>query len=89
MKYTLFFLEIHFELPNISYQKLDNFTIRNELIVENKTNMLLENGNSKKVVRFSSKKIGDIKGIYHARMDMIKDRNCKDVKKQKRLRRNG
>ena len=61
MKYTLFFLEICYELPNISYQKfrqkLDNFTIRNELIVENKTNMLLENGNSSKVVRFSSKKL--------------------------------
>ena len=24
------------------------------------------------------KKIGDIKGIFHARMGMIKDRNCKD-----------
>ena len=36
------------------------------------------------------KKIGDIKGIFHERMDMIKDRNSKDLKKkQKRLRRNG
>ena len=25
------------------------------------------------------KKIGDIKGTFHARMDMIKDRNCKDL----------
>ena len=25
------------------------------------------------------KKIGDIKGIFHARMDMIKDRNGKDI----------
>ena len=24
-------------------------------------------------------KIGDIKGIFHARMDMIKDRNIKDL----------
>ena len=32
------------------------------------------------------KKIGDIKGIFHERMDMIKDRNSKDLKKkQKRL----
>ena len=61
MKYTLFFLEIYYVLPNISYQKfrqkLDNFTIHNELIVGNKTNMLLENGNSNKVIRFSSGKL--------------------------------
>ena len=25
------------------------------------------------------KRTGDIKGIYHARIDMIKDRNCKDL----------
>ena len=28
------------------------------------------------------KKIGDIKGIFHERMDMIKDRNSKDLKKK-------
>ena len=33
------------------------------------------------------KKIGDIKGTFHARMGMIKDRNSK--KQQKRLRRGG
>ena len=25
------------------------------------------------------KKIGEIKGIFHARMVMLKDRNCKDL----------
>ena len=25
------------------------------------------------------KQIRDIKGIFHTRMDMIKDRNCKDL----------
>ena len=25
------------------------------------------------------RKTGDIKGKFHARMDMIKDRNCKDL----------
>ena len=25
------------------------------------------------------RKTGDIKGTFHARMDMIKDRNCKDL----------
>ena len=35
------------------------------------------------------KKIGDIKGIFHERMDMIKDRNSKNLTKQKRLRTGG
>ena len=32
------------------------------------------------------KKIRDTKGIFHARMDTIKDRNGKDLTEQKRLR---
>ena len=32
------------------------------------------------------KKIGDIKGIFHARMGTIKDRNGKDLTEAKRLR---
>ena len=35
------------------------------------------------------KKIGDIKGTVHVRMGKIKDRNCKDLQKQKILRRGG
>ena len=35
------------------------------------------------------KKIADIKGIFHARMGRIKDRNGMDLQKQKRLRRGG
>ena len=35
------------------------------------------------------KKIGDIKGTFHARMGTIKKKNSKDLKKQKRLRRGG
>ena len=35
------------------------------------------------------KKTGDIKGKFHARMGLIKDRNGKDQEKQKRLRRGG
>ena len=35
------------------------------------------------------KKIGDIKGIFHARMGMIKDRNSNHLTEQKRLRRGG
>ena len=35
------------------------------------------------------KKIGDTKGTFHAKMGTIKDRNGKDVKKWKRLRRGG
>ena len=33
------------------------------------------------------KKIGDIKGTFHARMGMIKNRNCKDLTESERLRR--
>ena len=35
------------------------------------------------------KKIGDIKGIFHARMGMIKERNSNHLTEQKRLRRGG
>ena len=35
------------------------------------------------------KKIGDIKGTFHSRMGMIKDRNGKDITRQKRLKRGG
>ena len=35
------------------------------------------------------KKIGHIKGTFHARMGMIKDRNGKDLTEVKRLRRGG
>ena len=32
------------------------------------------------------KKIGDIKGNFHGRMDMIKDRNCKDQTEAEEIR---
>ena len=35
------------------------------------------------------KKTGDTKGTFHAKMGTIKDRNGKDLKKRKRLRRGG
>ena len=35
------------------------------------------------------KKIVDIKGTFHSRMGMIKDRNCKDITRQKRLKTGG
>ena len=35
------------------------------------------------------KKIRDIKGIFHAKMGSIKDRNSKNISKKKRLRRGG
>ena len=31
------------------------------------------------------KKIGDIKATFHPRMDMIKDRNCKDLTEAKEI----
>jgi len=35
------------------------------------------------------KKIRDIKGIFHAKMDLVKDRNGMDLTEQKILRRGG
>ena len=39
--------------------------------------------------RYLFKKIRDTKGIFHAKMGMIKDRNSMDLKKQKILKRGG
>ena len=40
-------------------------------------------------IRDLFRKIRDTKGIFHAKMGMIKDRNSMDLKKQKILRRGG
>ena len=40
-------------------------------------------------IRDLSKKIRDIKGTFHAKMDTIKDRNGMDLTEQKILRRGG
>ena len=36
--------------------------------------------------RYRFKKIGDIKGIFHVRMGMIKDRNGKDLTEAKEIK---
>ena len=38
-------------------------------------------------IRDLFKKIGDIKGTFHARMDMIKDRNGKDLTEAEEIKR--
>ena len=38
----------------------------------------IEENNRMKKTRDLSKKIRDTKGIFHAKMDKIKDRNCMD-----------
>ena len=48
----------------------------------------IEESNRMRKTRNLFKKTGDNKGTFHARMDMIKNRNSKDLKKQK-LRRGG
>ena len=40
-------------------------------------------------IRDLFKKIGDTKATFQARMDTIKDRKGKDLKKQKKLRKGG
>ena len=44
---------------------------------------------SQKRLEISSKRIRDTKGIFHAKMGTIKERNGTDLTEQKRLRRGG
>ena len=46
----------------------------------------IEENNRTGKVRDLFKKIGDIKGTFHARMGMIKDRNGKDLKEAEEIR---
>ena len=46
----------------------------------------IEENNRIGITRDLFKKIGDIKGIFHARMGMIKDRNCKDQTEAKQFK---
>ena len=48
-----------------------------------------EENNRKGKTRDLSKKIGNIKGTFYPKMGTIKYSNSKDVKKQRRARRNG
>ena len=50
---------------------------------------VIEENNRMGKARDCFKKIRDTKGIFHAKMGMIKDRNGMDLKKQKILRRGG
>ena len=47
----------------------------------------LEENNRLRKTRDLFKKVRDTKGIFHAKMGSIKDRNGMDLKNQKRLRR--
>ena len=49
----------------------------------------IEEKNRMRKIRDLFKKIRDTKGIFHAKMGLIKDRNGLDLKKQKILRRGG
>ena len=49
----------------------------------------IEENNGMGKIRDLFKKIRDIKGIFHAKMGSIKDRNSKNISKKKRLRRGG
>ena len=46
----------------------------------------IEENNRMRKTRDLFKKIGDIKGIFHARMGTIKDRNSKDVKEAEEIK---
>ena len=46
----------------------------------------IEKSKRMRKIRDSFKKIGDIKGTFHARMGMIKQRNGKDLKEAEEIR---
>ena len=46
----------------------------------------IEKSKRMRKIRDPFKKIGDIKGTFHARMGMIKDRNGKDLKEAEEIR---
>ena len=46
----------------------------------------IEKSKRMRKIRDPFKKIGDIKGTFHARMGMIKDRNSKDLKEAEEIR---
>ena len=51
--------------------------------------LILEESNRMRRTRDLFKKIGDIKGTFHAKMGTIKDRNDKDLTEANILRRGG
>ena len=48
--------------------------------------LILEESNRMRRTRDLFKKIGDIKGTFHAKMGIIKDRNDKELKEAKRIK---
>ena len=46
----------------------------------------IEENNRMERTRHLFKKIGDIKGTFHERMNMIKDRNSKDLTESKEIK---
>ena len=49
----------------------------------------IEENNRMGKTRYRFKKIGDIKGIFHVRMGMIKDRNGKDLTEAEEIKKGG
>ena len=69
--------------PNAEFQRIaqkDKKAILNEQCKE------IEENNRMEKTRALSRGIGDIKGAFHAKMGMIKDRNDKDVTEEEETR---
>ena len=60
---------------NAEFQRIAR---RNKAFLNEQCKEIKENNRMEKI-RDLFKKIGDIKGIFHARMDTVKDRNGKDL----------
>ena len=61
---------------NVQFQRIPR---RDEKAFFNEQGKEIEENNSMEKTRDLFKKIGDIKGIFHVRMDTIKDGNSKDI----------
>ena len=68
---------------NPEFQRISG---REKTTLLNKQGKGIEENNRREKSRDLFKKIGDIKGTFHARMGTIKDRNGKDLTEAKEIR---
>ena len=71
---------------NAEFQKIAR---RDKKAFFNKQCKEIEGNNKMGKARHLFKKIGDIKGVFHARMGMIKDRNSNDLTEAKDIKKSG
>ena len=71
---------------NAEFQRIARRDLRKKKAFLNEQCKDIEGNNRKGKIRDLFKKIGDNKGTFHARMDMIKVRNYKDLTKKEEIK---